>query len=312
MKPFLSLLILLLTYISVPGQNSAVMKKVVLNTPWYPQAQFAGYYVAQEKGFYAKRGINAEFIFSTFNSGVTDNLTNRKADFGVMWLHEGIIAHNRNSGIINIAQFMDSSNVLIVARSKQIKSIGIWAPYVQFLKAYIKSHLPGDIEVIPVRNGNEAFIHKAVDAITVMNYNEYNQLINSGFEPSDLYTIKLSVMGLPMPEDGLYCMNDFYNNNKSLCSNFIEASIEGWKYALEHIDEAAEICMKYIDETNYDTNITMQRLMLKTIKKTSLKNKLYSGYLAPDKTIFNRLVKFLVSKNLISSGIEYAQFYRGN
>ena len=216
MKIKTAVFFILFGFISLTGQETGKLRKVVFNTSWLPQAQFAGYFVARDKGFYEKYGLKTDFIFGSYDFGVEQNLTEGKADLGIMWLHEGILAHGRNKSIVNIAQFFDSSNIEIVSRSENISSIGVWKPFVKFLSTYIHEEISDSIEIVPLRNGIESFVLGAVDAITVTNYNELNQLINSGIDADELHIYKLAGMGLVLPEDGIYCLRDFYNNNEKL------------------------------------------------------------------------------------------------
>ena len=312
MKAVILVLLILCGVVSLYGQDSDdQLQEVVFNTSWYPQAQFAGYFVAAKKGFYERRGIKAKFIFSTFDMGVQKNLTDGKADLGIMWLHEGLMAHDKNDKIINIAQFIDTSNILIVSRKKDIKSIGIWKPYLGFLKTYIHKAMSDSIEIVPLRDGNEAFIYGAVDAVTVMYYNEFNQLINSGIDTKDLYIHRLSDMGLLLPEDGVYCLRDYYEKNQKLCYDFIEASLEGWQYAFEHVDEAVQICFDYMKDANYYSNVTVQKLMLNTLKQITIEKKIGKNGYKLNKEAFNKMVKFLLKNGLIASEIKYEQFCEG-
>ena len=303
--------VLLLT-LPIYGQHNERPKTVAFNLSWYPQAQFAGYFVAAEKGFYKKRGIKVRFISGNYDFSVKKNLGNGKANMGIMWLHEGIIAHDENHKIINIGQFFDNSNILIVSKKKQIRSIGIWKPFVTFLKTYIHAELSDSIEIVPLRNGNEAFIDGAVDAITVMSYNEFNQLINSGIDEKDLYIHKLSDMGLTLPEDGIYCLKSYYAKNKKTCRDFMEASTEGWQYAFNHIDEAVRICLEYMKGSNYYSNYEIQSLMLRSIKNIIGKSKNEMKKWKLNKESFDKVEAFLYKQELISSKVTYDSFCEGS
>jgi NitT/TauT family transport system substrate-binding protein len=313
MKAYILTLIIICA-VSAYGQNNGQqLKEVVFNTMWYPQAQFAGYFVAAEKGFYEKRGIKVKFTYSTYESSATDDLKNGKANLGIMWLHEGIMAHNEDNRLINISQFIDSTNVLIVARNRHIKSIGIWTPYVNYLETYIHKKLSNTIEIVPVRFGNEAFIYGAIDAVTVMSYNEFNQLINSGIDTKKLHIYKLSdMMDLQLPEDGIYCLQNYYENNKELCQNFIEASWEGWSYAFNNIDEAVKICFDYIESTNYHSNVTIQKQMLNSMKNMTPRSKFEKNGHRLNKDNFDKMVKFLLTRGVIKSEIKYEDFFKGS
>ncbi len=294
------------------AQESKPLKEVTLNTLWFPQAQFAGYFVAADKGFYKEKGIKVNFIFGGYGPGVKENLTDKKADFGIMWLHEGLLAHNENKDLVNIAQFFHDSNILLVSRHKEIHSIGIWKPFVPFLQAFIHSELSDSIEIVPVRDVVVTFVNGAVDAVTAMNYNEYNRLINSGVNAGDVYVRKVADMGLVLPEDGLYCRKEFYENNTKLCKDFVEASEKGWNYAFDHVDEGAQICLNYVDKTHHYSNIILQTMMLKTIKKSC--GGKFNGLkdLEINKQAYEHVNDFLFKKHLIKSKIKYEQFREGN
>ncbi len=312
MKTAILVIAILLGCLTLYGQGSEGLKEITLNLSWYPQAQFAGYFVAAEKGFYRERGIKVRFIYGNYNFDIEKNLSEGKADIGIMWLHEGILAHDVNNNIVNTGQFFNSSNILIVSREKQIKSIGIWKPFVKFLRTYIHEGLSDSIEIVPLRNGTQAFIYGAVDAVTVMSYNEFNQLINSGIDKDDLYIHKLSNMGLQLPEDGLYCLKDYYINNKKLLSDFIEASIEGWNYAFNNIDEAVRICLEFMHDSNYYSNYEIQKLMLSSIKKIIGKSKNNLENWKLNKESFDNVEEFMLKQGLISREIKYDQFYEGS
>ena len=294
------------------AQESKPLREVTLNTSWFPQAQYAGYFVAAAKGFYSDKGIKVNFIYGGYGPSVKENLTDKKADFGIMWLHEGLLAHNENKDLVNIAQFFHDSNILLVSREKEIHSIGIWKPFVPFLQAFIHSQLSDSIEIVPVRDVVVAFVNGAVDAITTMSYNEYNRLINSGVNESDVYVRRVADMGLVLPEDGLYCRKEFYEKNTKLCKDFVEASEQGWNYAFDHVNEGAKICLNFVDKTHHYSNIILQTMMLNTIKK-ACNNKL-DGLkdLELNRQAFDKVDDFLYKKHLIKAKIQYKQFREGN
>lgn len=294
------------------AQESKPLKEVTLNTSWFPQAQYAGYFVAAAKGFYREKGIKVNFIYSGFGPSVKENLADKKTDFGIMWLHKGLIAHNEHNELVNIAQFFHDSNILIVSRQKEIHSIGIWKPFVPFLQAFIHTELGDSIEIVPVRDVVVTFVNGAVDAITAMNYNEYNRLINSGVNASDVYVRKVADMGLVLPEDGLYCRREFYEKNTQLCKDFVEASEKGWNYAFDHVAEGAQICLDYVDKTHHYSNIVLQTMMLKTIKKAC--GDRFDGLKALEinRDAYEHVNDFLYKKHLIKSKIPFKQFREGN
>ena len=311
MKSIICTIILFLFTLQISGQTKS-LAKVVLNTSWYPQAQFAGYFVAHKKGFYEEKGINLKFKYSTYDERVNENLVNGTADLGIMWLHDGIMAHNKTGNLVNIAQFMDSSNIIVVSRSKDIESVGIWKPFVPFLGEVIHKSISDTIEIVPLREGIEAFISGAVDAITVMSYNEYQRLIYGGFDADELVIHSIADMGLLMPEDGIYCLSEYQNDNPEVIRGFIEASRQGWEYAFNNIDDAVDICFEYMNSANHKSNITIQKAMLSEISKSVDNSEGVDSSWKLSRKMFDNTVKLLRQYNLVDSQIQYDNYFRGN
>jgi len=300
------------------AQENRSLRRVVLNTSWYPQAQFAGYYTAAEKGFYAEEGLEVDFIFSDVNFNVEENLKNSRADFGIMWLHEGIRSHHRNPDIVHIAQFFHNSSILLVAKKERVssldqlqgKSVGIWKPFVPILSDVVSKNGAREVEIVPVREGVELLLLDALDAVLVMRYNEYIQLLRSGMEEDQYFVVEIDSGGTLLPEDGLYCRREFQKAEPKLCGGFVRASLRGWEYAINNIDEAVGYTLKYMDLERRRADIYIQKQVLETIKSSYFQEEINPDFTVLNPVDFERLDQFLFRSGIIAKRTDYRQFQK--
>jgi NitT/TauT family transport system substrate-binding protein len=205
----------------------------------------------------------------------TQLLENGQADFGTMFLTTGIVKRASGVKLVNVAQIVQRSALMLVAKKAsgihsledlQGKKIGLWGSdfRIQPRAFFRKYNLT--VKVVPQSTSLNLFLRGGVDVASAMWYNEYHMILNAGMDPDDLTTFFFSDHGMNFPEDGVYCMEDTFKRNPVLCSSFAKATIEGWKYALAHPEEALDIVMKYITEANVATNRVHQRWMLNRMK----------------------------------------------
>jgi NitT/TauT family transport system substrate-binding protein len=269
------ILIVLTTLLLFTNINSQVLKKVTFVPHWVPQAQFAGYYVANDLGFYKKYGIDLTIITGGPKVSSSSLLEREKVDFALMWLSNAIQLRARNIKVVNIAQMVNRSALMLISKkSSGIKTpqdmngkkVGIWGGDFQIQPlAFFKKY---NINAKTIMQGNSInlFFFDGIDVTSAMWYNEYHSIINSGIDKDELNTFFFADYGLNFPEEGIYCSEKFYNENPELCRKFLEATYEGWKYAFEHPDEAVELILKHIRKENLPINKSHQSWMLARMK----------------------------------------------
>ena len=233
--------------------DAQALAKMTFVPHWLPQAQFAGYYVAREMGFYQKHGIDLTIMTGGPQVSAVQCLEEGKADFASLWLTKGIQRRSIGKPIINLAQLINRSALMLVAKKSSGittpqdmngKKIGLWGD--DFLiqpQAFFKKY---NLKVKTVQQGGtiNLFFLDGVDVTIAMWYNEYHTILNSGFNEDELNTFFFSDHGLNFPEDGIYCREDFYLKNEALCRSFVQATLEGWQYAFNHPDQAIETVIK--------------------------------------------------------------------
>ncbi|WP_035244257.1 ABC transporter substrate-binding protein [Desulfonatronovibrio hydrogenovorans] len=241
---------------------------------WVPQAQFAGYYVAKDKGFYARRGLDVEILRGGPDSPASEFLAQGRADFASMFLINGLILRSQGVPVVNVGQMVQRSALMLVAKKDsgihspidlQGRKISVWPEFAaQPLAFFSRYHL----NVTTVHQGYtlNLLLMDGVDAATAMWYNEYYALINSGINANELTTFFLADYGLNFPEDGLYCHESLVRNEPDLVRNFVQASIEGWEYAFNNPEQALDMVMERVNQANLPTNRVHQRWMLDRMK----------------------------------------------
>ncbi|WP_295532969.1 ABC transporter substrate-binding protein [uncultured Thioclava sp.] len=256
---------------------------VTLQLKWVTQAQFAGYYVAQDKGFYSDAGLDVTIKPGGPDIGPEQVIAGGGADVIVDWMPAALAAREKGLALVNIAQpYKKSGMMLTCLKESGIKTpadfpghtLGVWFfgneyPFLSWM-----SHLGiptdgGDKGVTVLKQGFnvDPLLQKQAACISTMTYNEYLQVLEAGIKPDQLVTFKYEDEGVATLEDGLYVMEDKLKDPAFVekMAKFVKASMEGWKYAEEHPEEAAKIVLDN-DETGAQT-IEHQEGMMKEVAK---------------------------------------------
>jgi NitT/TauT family transport system substrate-binding protein len=246
---------------------------------WIHQAQFAGYYVACEKGFYIKHGIDLSIQEGGPRNPSAKAMEKGTTDFASMWLSNAIQLRTQGVPLVNIAQLIHrSAFMLVTKKSSGIvtpkdmngKKIGVWGgdfriQLIEFLQEY---HL--NVQIIEQPFSINLFLMGGIDVTSAMWYNEYNTIINSGINTDELNTFFFADHNLNFPEDGIYCRASLLEKEPALCRSFVEATLEGWMYAFQHEEEAVDIVVKYSKEAKIPVNRTHQIWILECMKDLML------------------------------------------
>ncbi|MBN2741888.1 MAG: ABC transporter substrate-binding protein [Rhodobacteraceae bacterium] len=256
---------------------------VTLQLKWVTQAQFAGYYVAQDKGFYSDAGLDVTIKPGGPDIGPEQVIAGGGADVIVDWMPAALAAREKGLPLVNIAQpFKKSGMMLTCLKESGIKTpadfpghtLGVWffGNEYPFLSWMAHLGIPtdgGDKGVTVLKQGFnvDPLLQKQAACISTMTYNEYLQVLEAGIKPDQLVTFKYEDEGVATLEDGLYVMEDKLKDPAFVekMAKFVKASMEGWKYAEAHPEEAAKIVLDN-DETGAQT-IEHQEGMMKEVAK---------------------------------------------
>jgi NitT/TauT family transport system substrate-binding protein len=108
----------------------------------------------------------------------------------------------------------------------------------------------------------DPLLQRQAECISTMTYNEYWQIIDAGYKPSQLVVFKYQDQGVATLEDGLYALEPKLKDPAFVAkmAKFVKASMKGWDYAGKNIDEAAKIVLD-ADTTGAQTEKHQKRMM---------------------------------------------------
>ncbi|MFZ2311004.1 MAG: ABC transporter substrate-binding protein [Methylobacter sp.] len=251
------------------------LKKTSLMPMWSPQAQFAGYYVALDKGIYARHGIDLKILRAGPGCSPAEALEKGTADFAILWLTTALQHRSAGTELVNLAQILQRSSMMLISKKtagiKTIddmdgKKVGMWEGYVSIpLRTLFAEHR---IKVREVRQSHTVnlFLRGGIDVTSAMWFNEYHTILNSGIDPEELNVIFLRDQGMNFLEDGIYTMEKTLHKDPALAAAFVDASLEGWRYAFDHPDEALDIVIKHMREAHLPANRMHQKWMLERMR----------------------------------------------
>lgn len=299
--------------------NTLIVRQLKLATSWLPQAQFAGYYMAQHKGFYQAQNIDVIIDHCGPGRSALSALMSGDVDFATLWFVTAITNQQSGAQLINLAQTIQNSSLLLLWRRSAIinsprdlhgRRVSLWGgdhqiPYDILLKDVA-------IETVPQGSTANLFIRNLVSACAATWYNEYYQIMNSTFVSEDFHPFFLSSANINLPEDGLYTLPSRIRSDPALVHAFVNASLEGWRYAFENVDETVEIVLKIMRKSKLVSHRPHQKWMLERIRDLSgfSQNSNQFGTLSRDR--FSEALALLKSRRIDIPPIIYDQFVRSS
>lgn len=268
MKPKL-LFLILITIVGIP----TYAQQIVFTPQWTPQSQFAGYYVAQEMGFYKDAGVDVIIDHTSTSDLVMNRLLKGKCNAITMTLFDAIYHIDHGAEIVNVLQTAQRSGHVIVVRDDNIRNIeqlrgkrvGIWRSSFSQLVQLMDLDYDLGIEWIKFIQSINLYISGAIDATMAMTYNELYWIRSSGFE--DKTVIPLADIGYDYPEEGLYVSSEYYEKYPEKARAFAEASRRGWEWAHEHPEQTLDIVMEIMKREQVPASRMHQEWMLREVLK---------------------------------------------
>lgn len=279
---------------------------VTLQLKWVTQAQFAGYYVAADKGFYKDEGLEVNILPGGPDVAPAQVIAGGGADVVVDWMPSALAAREQGLALVNIAQPFKSSGMMLTCLKESgvsspadfsDKTLGVWFggneyPFLNWMSRLgLKTDgSAGGVTVLKQGFDVNPLLNKEAACVSTMTYNEYYQVLDAGVAADDLVTFKYEDEGVALLEDGLYVLEknlkDAAFADKMV--RFVRASMKGWKYAEANVAEAAGIVVEN-DASGAGDQIVQERMMGEIAKLTAGSN----GALA--EADFNRTVATLMA-----------------
>ena len=232
-------------------------KDIKVQLRWKHQFQFAGYYMALHKGFYEDVNLNVKLLEGDEKIDVVKTVLSKKADFGIS-NSSLILDYMKGLDVLNLgAIFQHSPNILLttkdfkspvdLARDGKIALMG-GEQDIELKAMFSKEGIDlSKVKFVTNENYFENFIEGKIEAINSYISNEPFVLNQKGL---DFKIIDPRDYGLDFYGDTLFTSKFFYNNNYETVSAFRTATLKGWDYALENIEESVDVILKYYNTQN--------------------------------------------------------------
>jgi NitT/TauT family transport system substrate-binding protein len=315
---FISIL-LIVSFVLTACANQAAptaepLTPVTLQLQWVTQAQFAGYYVALEKGWYAEEGIDLTIIPGGPDQAPIDLVTSGTRDFGTALLADLTVAVQTSKPVIGIAQIQQSNGLLLLAKKSsgiqspadlKGKKVGVWLGSweAQFDALIVQQGIAAtDFSLVSQGYSMTDFVNDELDVASAMIYNEYYSVLESGIKAEDLNIIDYADFGLDFPGDVLFTSRATAEQNPDLCTRMVRASLRGWQYAIEHPEEAADIVLKY-DQTGVQTRPHQLTMMTEIAKLVQLDGRQLGR---SDETVLQRTIDTLLQFDILKGTVQPA------
>ncbi|NTS31158.1 ABC transporter substrate-binding protein [Phyllobacterium sp. BT25] len=267
------------------ASSALAADKLVLQLKWVTQGQFAGYYVAKDKGFYEEAGLDVEIKPGGPDVAPPQVIAGGGADVVVDWMPSALATREKGLPLVNIAQPFKRSGMMLTCRKEtgitkpedfKGKTLGVWFGGNEYPFLSWMNHLglktdggPDGVTVLKQGFNVDPLIQKQADCISTMTYNEYWQVIDAGIPADQLVTFKYEDEKVATLEDGLYVLQKSLDDPKMVdkLARFVKASMKGWEYARANPDEAATIVLDN-DASGAQTEKHQKRMVAEINKLT--------------------------------------------
>jgi len=254
--------------------ESIKQDKVSLQLQWKHQFEFAGFYIAKEKGFYKELGLDMKLKEYKLGIDIVDDIVTQKTTFGTGYSSVVLEKFNGKDIVLLNAILQKSPHILISLKSSGIKSIkdfknrkimiGDNAVKTATFASMLKSNgisIDDMIRVKPTFTVKD-LLNGKTDLITAFASNELYYLDKLGIK-YDIWDPK--DYGFGLYNVITFTSNNQLNNHPKRVESFNKATLKGWKYAFENIEETVDLILKKYntqnktkEALNYEANVLKQ------------------------------------------------------
>ncbi len=303
-------------FFSTAAYAAEELDTIKFRMSWSPQSQFAGVYVAHEAGIYEKYGLDVEISHQATDEDITMTLINGDTDVALSLFIPALFRAIEGYEVVNIGQITQSSALQLLARKdlgindrKDLigKRIAMWK------SASVKAMTDAMLNVLGVHSHEEVFsfnnmnmlLYGGAVASFAMDYNEYFRMYSAGFDESNLTIYNASDLLPFLVDDGMYTMREKYEANKDAYARLLQATLEGWEYALDNKAYATEVVKKYVLNNGLSFDRARERWMLDTIEEIIRPDGVMSDGVLQIESFVEGLRMSVVNSN----NLEYKEFF---
>jgi ABC-type nitrate/sulfonate/bicarbonate transport system substrate-binding protein len=238
--------------------SPAQADKVTLQLNWFHEAEFVGYYVADAKGFYGAKGLKVNILAGGPGDPAIGHVIDKTADFAISSFGEqrDVVAE-KGPTVAVMSAFQIPPLVIFSLTESGIKEpanlvgrrVGVTTDY---WKGILEDTLkaagvdPARVTAVKVKAEDlQALYNHGVDAWLGYAQDEPIEAETSGHDVTTIFPADYGVGGY----EGLVLVNEStIKDDPDVVRKFVQASQQGWRYAVEHPDEAAQILLKWAPE----------------------------------------------------------------
>ena len=243
--------------------------KLSFQLQWTPQAQFAGYFAANDKGYYDEMGLTVEMLDGGPTIAPQQVVAAKDGpELGEGWVPKVLVANEEGADLVNIAQVFQRSGTLEVSwKDSNItsptdwkgKKIGAWGFGNEFevTAAARKAGLADtDYEKVTQDFNMDLLLNRDIDAAEAMTYNELAQLLEKKnpdtgklYSLDDLNILSFNDIGTAMLQDHVIARKSWLEDktngvsNEQIATCFLRASFKGWIYCRDNPDDCVDITL---------------------------------------------------------------------
>ena len=267
-----------LAALGLTAGHANARERVTLQLKWVTQAQFAGYYAAQARGFYGRADLDVRINPGGPDIAPPQVVAGGGADVIVEWMPAALASRERGVPLVNIAQPFKRSGLMLTCRAEtgirtpadlRGRTLGVWFsgneyPFLAWMArlGYRTDGSPRGVRVLRQGFDVDLLLQRQADCISAMAYNEYWQVIGGGFRPDRLTAFRYEDQGVATLEDGLYVLESSLSDAAFVrrMARFVRASMQGWDWARQNQDAAAQIVLDN-DASGAQTTAHQRRMM---------------------------------------------------
>jgi NitT/TauT family transport system substrate-binding protein len=247
-------------------ETCATPTPVKLQLQWFTQAQFAGYFAAQDQGFYADQCLDVTIVEGGVDIVPQTELANGNVDFAISWVSKALASREAGADIVNIAQVFQRSGTLQVSfKDKNItkpedfkgKKIGNWGFGNEFeiFAALTKAGLDPakDVTLVQQQFDMVGLLSGDIDAAEAMTYNEYAQVLEAVnpdtgalYTADDFNVVSYEEAGVGMLQDAIWASGERLASDAAYADTavkFVAASLQGWAYCRDNVESCRDIVL---------------------------------------------------------------------
>jgi NitT/TauT family transport system substrate-binding protein len=245
------------------GGDCETTDQVSLQLQWFIQAQFAGYFAAQDQGFYADQCLDVTIVEGGVDIVPQQQLADGAVDFALAWVPKALASREAGANIVNIAQVFQRSGTLQVSFAEAGittpadfagKTVGNWGfgnEYEIFAALAQEGLDPAsDVTLVQQQFDMVGLLSGDIDAAEAMTYNEYAQVLEAVnpdtgelYQPEDFNVVNYEDVGVGMLQDAIWADGERLGDDayRDIAVRFVTASLQGWAYCRDNVEACRDI-----------------------------------------------------------------------